>query len=807
MSQLYARKNDAGAVQTLFDHLHNTAHIAGEFEDEFVETSEAAGIHHDGGKAKRDFQKYLFDDNAKRGTVIHAYQGAFTISEIQTSHLIERFTQEVLELVIASHHGDLPDCILPSGDSSFFDKMSETNKSQEKYHYQEVKENLPRLDLDTDARFRRSVSESVALLDSLRRAGYAKRPSCDFALGQYVKYIFSRLIDADRLDAGYFGSQQQFAPCKPDWRRLVDCFEKNISDFDNTTSINQLRFEISETCRSASSRPTGIYKLAVPTGGGKTLASLRFALHHVVQTKKNRIIYVIPYLTITSQTTKSFREILDLSKDSDIILEHYSSVMGSMGQDRDDDGGDDKDEIDGSKVNRQKLAAERWDSPIIVTTMVQFLETVISSHGTKLRKFHNMANSVIVFDEIQSIPVNAINLFNEVVSFLSTILNCTVLLCSATVPQLERIGRSNLLLSENPDIIEDSEKYAAALKRTNIVPVEQEQNLDELAGFVLDKAQENGNCLAIVNLKSEARKLYQYLKQLSVDNTFALVHLSTSMCGIHRSEALQTVVDALDEKKPIICVSTQLIEAGVDISFACVIRATAGLDSILQSAGRCNRNGESREPKDVYVVSIKNERGLEVLSDIKHGKEITSRLMRDYPDRDLLSDDMLHEFYEHYFASSVMQKRMDYQTKAPDSSVYEMLSTNSYDRRRFNDRTSEKYGHKLAQAFKTASDQFHVIPHLAQDVIVEYGDSIALLEKFKEEKNKRNNMGTVIRLLHRLQDYSVSLFDYEIKKLSGTRAISVIDSEFGILLLNKQYYNEEYGVDLDSEMTGIFDDE
>ena len=788
MSELYARKDDEGSMQTLFDHLHNTARLAGGFEAEFSETAQTAGMHHDEGKAKEDFQRYLFADDGKRGSVIHAYQGAFTISEIPVGDPAAELTQEILELTITSHHGDLPNCVAPSGDELFFDKMSEANKDEEKYHYQEVKENIPELELDTDARFERSIAETRTLLERLMHAGFYKKESLYFSLGQYVKYIFSRLVDADRLDAGNFSSYQQITLHKPNWQQLVDSFEKNISAFDNTSSINKIRSEISDECLTAADRETGIYKLAVPTGGGKTLASLRFALHHVLRTQKNHIIYVSPYLTITTQTTQSFRNILDLPENTDIILEHYSSVMNS------DDDNDGKE--DGSTVNRRKLAAERWDNPIIVTTMVQFLETAMSSHGTKLRKFHNMANSVIVFDEIQSIPVNAINLFNEVVSFLSKILNCTILLCSATQPLLDKTDRRNLLLSENPDLIGESDKYAVALKRTNIVPIPQEKDLDELADFIMDRANENGNCLAIVNLKSEARKLYQRLKELNTSKRFALVHLSTSMCGKHRADELGRMIKLLESHRPIICVSTQLIEAGVDISFACVVRAMAGLDSILQSAGRCNRNGESKEAKNVYVVSIKNERGLEKLKDIKLGKEITNRLVHDHPGADLLSDDILNEYYEFYF--SFRQIEMDYPIDSSHN-VYTMLSSNEYDRKRYMDRTSKRYGHQLAQAFRTASNQFHVIPNLTKDVIVDYGDSATLLEQFR-----KGDMETKIRTLHLLQDYSVSLFDYEIEKLSEARAISVIDSEFGISSLDKQYYKDEYGVVLETVMSPLF---
>ncbi|MEE8738951.1 MAG: CRISPR-associated helicase Cas3' [Bifidobacterium sp.] len=794
MSTFYARKDKYGAVQTLLDHLHNTARLAGEFEDGFADTSQTAAIHHDEGKAKEDFQKYLFTEGAKRGSVIHAYQGAFTISEIPTSSAPEKLTQEILELVITSHHSDLPDCVLSNGCGSFFDKMLDDNRTQKKYHYQEVKKNLPGLRLDTHARFKRSVKDTGTLIEELTHAGFHTKESLYFSLGLYAKYIFSRLVDADRLDAGNFSSHQRFLPAKPDWQKLVDSFEENIRNFDNTTAINQIRSEISEECRKAATRKTGIYKLAVPTGGGKTLASLRFALHHALRTRKNRIIYVAPYLTITTQTTQSFRNVLDLSSDDDTILEHYSNVLDS------DDTSTESDQEDGSTVDRRKLAAERWENPIIITTMVQFLETVMSSHGTKLRKFHNMANSVIVFDEIQSIPVNTVNLFNEAVSFLSKILNCSIVLCSATQPLLEETDRHNLLLSENPNLVCDSNRYAIALKRTSIVPIPYEMSLDELAGFVKVKAHENRNCLVIVNLKSEARKLYQYLEKLTTGDEFALVHLSTSMCGRHRAEKLKKVIGLLNTHQPVICVSTQLIEAGVDISFACVVRAMAGLDSILQSAGRCNRNGESKEPKKVYVAPIKNEHGLERLRDIKKGKEITNRLIHDHPGIDLLSDEMLHEFYELYFAQR--HAEMDYPVESLSRSVYSMLSYNSYDRKRFTDRTCKRYGHQLAQAFRTASDHFHVIPNLTTTVIVPYLKDnqdtkvFDLLESFKS-----GDMKMKIDLLRLLQDYSVSLFDYEIEKLSDVHAISVVDSEFGISLLDKQYYEDEYGVVLETEMS------
>lgn len=239
--------------------------------------------------------------------------------------------------------------------------------------------------------------------------------------------------------------------------------------------------------------------------------------------------------------------------------------------------------------------------------------------------------------------MNTINLFNEIVSFLSKITNSTILLCSATQPLLEKTKRENLLLSEKPDLIAETESYEDKLRRTRIVASTENKSCDELGQIIYQQARENGNCLAIVNLKKEAREIFQCLERLDVNHEFELIHLSTAMCGRHRTDCLNRIGALLDpgNPKPVICVSTQLIEAGVDISFACVVRAMAGLDSIMQAAGRCNRNGESVEPKNVYVYPLKAEDSMErYLPDIAMGKQLTLQIMENYPGKDLLSSNI-----------------------------------------------------------------------------------------------------------------------------------------------------------------------
>ena len=597
---LLARKDEEGNTQTLYDHLHGAGRLASGFEDEFADISRTAAVLHDVGKVAQQFQTYLLSDDGHRGDVQHARQGAFVVNDFfESKGEIEEIAKEILELAISKHHGGLPDCIDESGNRAFLLGFTESDKSNEKYAYQEIKRGLNGLALDLQSNFRGSAEDIACFLKKIKSLGMSK-DSIYFYLGLLVKLIYSRLVDADRTDAACFETQKQYRPNTVDWQNLISRLDKSMRSFDSSSEINRIRHQINEQCCLAGARETGIYRLSIPTGGGKTLASLNFALHHALKTGKHRIIYVIPYLSITTQTAKTFRDVLGLNADSDVLLEHYSTAGMQRSADVADNA---SSEFEDAGEHQRKLAAERWDNPIIVTTMVEFLETVMSARGTKLRKFHNMADSVIIFDEIQSLPMNTINLFNEIVSFLSKITNSTILLCSATQPLLEKTKRENLLLSEKPDLIAETESYEDKLRRTRIVASTENKSCDELGQIIYQQARKNGNCLAIVNLKREAREIFQCLGRLDVNHEFELIHLSTAMCGRHRTDCLNGIGALLDpgNPKPVICVSTQLIEAGVDISFACVVRAMAGLDSIMQAAGRCNRNGESVEPKNVYV--------------------------------------------------------------------------------------------------------------------------------------------------------------------------------------------------------------
>lgn len=731
---LLARKDEEGNTQALYDHLHGAGRLASGFEDEFADISRTAAVLHDVGKVAQQFQTYLLSDDGHRGDVQHARQGAFVVNDFfESKGEIEEIAKEILELAISKHHGGLPDCIDESGNRAFLLGFTESDKSNEKYAYQEIKRGLNGLALDLQSNFRGSAEDIACFLKKIKSLRLSK-DSIYFYLGLLVKLIYSRLVDADRTDAACFETRKQYRPNAVDWQNLISRLDKSMRSFDSSSEINRIRHQINEQCCLAGARETGIYRLSIPTGGGKTLASLNFALHHALKTGKRRIIYVIPYLSITTQTAKTFRDVLGLNSDSDVLLEHYSTAGMQRSADVADNA---SSEFEDAGEHQRKLAAERWDNPIIVTTMVEFLETVMSARGTKLRKFHNMADSVIIFDEIQSLPMNTINLFNEIVSFLSKITNSTILLCSATQPLLEKTKRENLLLSEKPDLIAETESYEDKLRRTRIVASAENKSCDELGQIIYQQARKNGNCLAIVNLKKEAREIFQCLERLDVNHEFELIHLSTAMCGRHRTDCLNRIGALLDpgNPKPVICVSTQLIEAGVDISFACVVRAMAGLDSIMQAAGRCNRNGESVEPKNVYVYPLKDEDSMErYLPDIAMGKQLTLQIMENYPGKDLLSSNILEQYYDMLLRKKDGNGKGGY-TDCPirgraegATTAYDLLSFNECDRSQFTNTTGGKYGLCFAQAFQTVSDNFHVIPDVTHNVVVPYGQATELLD-------------------------------------------------------------------------------
>lgn len=766
-----ARKRSDGKLQSLQEHSKNVAEISASISH-YPNTAKLTAYLHDLGKSSSAFQTYI-KEGGERGSVIHAWQGAFWAKEsFSDDEVTEKLLIEVMGLCITGHHNHLHDGVAPDGSTEYIDKFSHVY--DEKYSYDDIKGKITnKQNLEFQYLFDQAKVEIKGLVIKIREV-YKDKNSADFALGLFVKYLFSCLVDADRLDAYLFDINEKYSQKQTNWDGLLQIFENAISKYPATTQINFIRKSISEKCKSAADKESGIYQLSVPTGGGKTLSSLRFALHHSKKYHKKRIIYVIPYLSIIEQTAANLRDVLNLPKDSQVVFEHHSNLV---------------EPEDEASAEIRKLIAARWDSPIIITTFVQFLESVMSSKSGKLRKFASMADSVIIFDEIQSVPIKTIHCFNEVVTYLSKIMNSTIILCSATQPTLESTQRKNLSIQKDVYLIDCREDFND-LERVS-VSIENEKNWEEASDFILEKANENGNCLVIVNTKNSALEIFDLLKIKTSD--FEVKHLSTSMYPAHRAAIISQVKSSLNNNEKIICVSTQLIEAGVDISFSCVVRTISGLDSIAQAAGRCNRNGESLTPKPVYIFSLKDE-NLDKLMDIKSGKEVTEQIIYNKKgDSDILKEETMKTFYQKYFAGKEVQ--MDYPAK-DGGWVYKMLSGNAAGKGNYRNITGKDFPCFLSHGFHSADVNFSVIEKNTKTVIIDVGEASELIEKYRNLFGG-NITREKVKILNELQRYSVSLYEWQLKKFSEQRALDLLDEETGAIVLNGSYYSDETGIMMD----------
>lgn len=773
-----------GREQLTNRHLQECAEYACYIGKKFAasEICRMSALFHDMGKLSSEFIVYLKQNHMNeqlgkkpegRGSVIHTTQGAKFLyeSNLNVYDMINSLVCEISAICIANHHGGLMDGISPCGDTPFLDRLT---KEDERLHYSEIIKNAEneRVPINTVRDILKLCNDE--LIEFIEKCK-TNNLNVAFMIHLLTKSVFSCLVDSDRYNAYCFEINKvpETEMQLPAWEDYAQRLECKLSSFSADSEINIIRQNISENCLWAANRPKGIYQLNVPTGGGKTLSSLRFALNHALVHKAEHVIYVIPYLSVLEQTAKEIKEALQFKPKDDFILEHHSNMIISENPE---------------EMQSQRLLTDRWDSPIIITTMVQFLESIYSSKSSDLRKFHNMANAVIIFDEVQSMPIKCVYLFNEVINFLHHCAGCSILLCTATQPPLSEVAKP-IHLSKSSNLIPDMTKSFNNLKRTYIrnSTIPGGYSTEELKKFVLDKFFKVGNCLVILNTKKDAVRLYSSLEKHIEENPeeqIDLIHLSTAMCPAHRLDTINRIKEK--KQKNVLCVSTQLIEAGVDISFACVIRAIAGLDSIAQASGRCNRNGEDPNGKDVYIVNIAEE-NLSMLPDIKCGADITHRIIAEHPS-DLLAPDVIEQYYHEYFYKQKTQ--MGYDVKE-SGNLYDLLSINEKGFGAYLTRGGAKPP-ALRQAFNTAGSLFTVIDQRTTSVLVPYAESLMLAEEYKRANIKKKKA-----LLRQIGRYSVSLYSYQIERLDKLGALTLEDE---IISLNERYYDEKLGVIFDPKV-------
>lgn len=543
-------ENNNNEKHSLAKHLHETARLAESFvgREEYKPLFKLSGLLHDLGKYQQEFQRYL-EDGGRRGSVPHAAWGAGYAVKLKNNDA---------SIVIDGHHKGLPDRARWKSDINPF-----------------LHDDVAGFD-DVVKTFRADTSFDEAFLMPQQ----LKFDASGFQRELFIRYLFSSLTDSDWLS-----TEEHFEPEKSAMRPvrtlpidfMLDRLEKEFAAKSKAGEINQLRNQARNQAFNKAALSTGCYSLALPTGMGKTLTSLAWALRHAKQNQLKRIIIVLPYISIIDQTARELKRVFG----EEWILEHHSSY--NEGQ----NSATDKNEDYSTEQKRKLLACENWDFPVIVTTTVQFFESLFSNKPAKCRKVHNIAESVVIFDEVQTIPKEIILPTLGMLNDVQAVMRTSFLFCTATQPAYEkRSGFDGITaitpLIEDPGILYDKTKRVTYNLLDDLTPI----SFTWLKDAVIKHDEAT---LVIFNTKKDALEFFLLMK--SSDTWDAKYHLSTAMCPDHRKATIKLIKADLEAKKKILVVSTQLIEAGVDFDFPLVFRALAPLEAIIQSAGRCNREG------------------------------------------------------------------------------------------------------------------------------------------------------------------------------------------------------------------------
>jgi CRISPR-associated endonuclease/helicase Cas3 len=701
--------------QLLETHLANVAKLASEFAVKFdsADWGWNAGWLHDMGKAAGEFQAYLLRENglddsqydeAGNGRVNHSSAGA-AFAEEKYGEFIGR----TLAYIVAGHHAGLPDY---HGDLTGAAALVERLKEGEK--------NLTAI---------RGVSKSIdERIRIISKPPHYVKPA-NFHL--WVRFLYSCVVDADYLDTegfmnpGMIESRKGFDHLDVLKRRFDNHMEKKVAELARPFSeVNVERQIVLERCRRAADEKPGLFSLTVPTGGGKTLSAMAFALNHAIKFSKKRVIYVIPYTSIIEQTAAILSEILGAGN----IVEHHSNLDPE------------------NETQRSRLAAENWDAPIVVTTNVQFFESLFSAKSSRCRKLHNLVGSVVILDEAQLLPPKWLKPCVQIINELIRNYGVTIVLATATQPSLPDI--------EIPrEIILDPAQLYEKLRRTEIVfpmDIHIPTCWPEIASKLLQQEQ----VLCVVNSRRDCHDLFRLMPE-------GTIHLSALMCGEHRYRVIANIKQLLKDGYPCRVISTQLVEAGVDIDFPVVYRALAGLDSVAQAGGRCNREGRlNAEGKlgrvEVFVPPKAAPRGL-----LRKGADTTKELaaISGFDPQNLVE---YKRFFDLFYS-------------------------------RVNDLGEQWLKERLQVSgspeihFRTAGREFQLIEDQQQQpVFVSFAGSVNWIEELRKSGPNRN-------LLRRLQRYCVNLSKWDFDKANAAGQVEQIREGYWCWLGG---YQNEIGLDI-----------
>lgn len=709
------------AWEPLEDHLDAVAELAASFASAFgaEDWGRLAGLWHDLGKYRPEFQRHI---RGSREQVEHAGIGAA---------LAGQRALYPLAFAIAGHHAGLANLSTRAGGTLPLKDRIDGNKAA----LAEVLSAIPA------AYVAGNLSPSLPAWTKVD--GSAPRQVHERALRSlelWTRMLFSALVDADFLATERFyspalsTSRQAARPLAPLLARL----DNHLASLTADSPVNRIRRAVLADCVRAAERPTGLFSLSVPTGGGKTLSSMAFALHHAIRHELRRVVVAIPFTSIIEQNAAVYRDIFG----PDQVVEHHSNLDEATLAER-----------YGEADVVRRLASENWDAPVVVTTNVQLFESLFANRPSRCRKLHNLARSVIILDEAQALPAGFLLPVLDVLQELVEHYGCTVVLSTATQPALARRAALPDGLAGVQEIVTDPVDLARALKRVEVrwpKLSEPATPFDALA----DRLKTEPQVLAIVHRRQDARDLATLLPP---DTRH---HLSALMCPAHRAEVLARVRAALLARQPCRLVTTQLIEAGVDIDFPVVFRALGGLDSLVQAAGRCNREGSLRGADgqlragrfEIFLAPTDPPPGI-----LKRGLETTRAMLARYPDGLPFDDPAItEEYFRRLFASTSLD------TKGIQT-------------------------HRAAFDFATTAAEFRLIDNATWPVVVPWGDSADKLAAHAAFPTRET--------FRALQPFTVKVYDQQRRELADLGALTeVSEGLFAVTAPFSKLYDREFGL-------------
>lgn len=704
-----AHIRDDGKEQPLKEHLENTALMAEKFADSFHagEWGYCCGMLHDIGKYSVKFQKRLRGEAVRTD---HSTAGAQLCWQKKAPYAM-------LSYCIAGHHAGLPDtgtCMDESGTGTLMGRMKKKTDDCSEW------ENEIAVPTVTGAPFETVKGENITFFRSV-----------------FIRLLYSCLVDADFLDTESFmsgGSLRRDSGEPTD--RLCERLERHIEKWLSSTqreSVNGRRSEILRNCLAQAEEKPGLFRLTVPTGGGKTIASLAFALKHAQHYGKARVIYVIPYTSIIEQNAAVFKEILGNGN----VLEDHCNVKYDSS-------------VETEELKLTQLAAENWDRPVVVTTNEQFFESLFGAGSSKCRKLHNIVNSVIVFDEAQMIPNDYLRPCIAVMEQLIRYYGCTLVLCTATQPALEKFFSEDIKARELCPRVRDQFEFFKRVTMKNMGTV----SVEALVRMLKEEKQ----ALCILNTKKQVQQVY---RRLSEENVF---HLSTAMYPEHRRRVIKKIRGLLKEEKNCKVIATSLVEAGVDFDFQTVYRQAAGVDSIIQAAGRCNREGK-RDPEESYVnIFYLDEK--ESVPGQRQQIAVAGAILQER--KDLQDPETVHRYFEHL-----------YHFKGDSLDKKEIMADFQ----------------KGALPFRTVAQKFRLIENETITILIPKEDeAIRLADELRQKGFSRERMRAA-------GQYCVQVYPVDFDRMNGCSMVERVsgDIENLFILREREKYTEETGLELDTE--------